>query len=181
MGYSQRQRLEVIIAREFALAATLLLIALLQTALPAQPGLFMPNVLLLLTVCQTLLVGAGSAARWAFYGGLALDICAGSILSTHALALLAAVMLVSFILARLSYSNWLLPLLGVPLGISIYHAVLVGLISLTIKPIDLPTYAIVSLLPDMLVTLIPALPVFLAMRWWREQHPGRVATDVFSL
>lgn len=179
MGYSQRQRLEVIIAKELVLAAALLLIALIQTALPAQPGSFMPNMLLLLTVCQALLAGAGSAARWAFYGGLALDICAGSILSTHALALLAAVMLVSFLLAHLSYSNWLLPLLGVPLGIVIYHVVLAGLISLTIQPINVSNYAIVSLLPDVLVTIIPALPIFLVMRWWREQHPGRVATDLF--
>ncbi len=175
MGYYQRQRLEVIVAKEFALAAILLLVAMIQTALPAQPGMFMPNLLVLLTVCQTLLIGPGAAARWAFYGGLALDICGGSILSMHALALLAVVVVVSFMLARLSHSNWLLPLLGVPLGIVIYHTILIALLSLTIKPIDIASYALVSLLPDLLVTLIPTLPIFLLMRWWHEQHPEIVA------
>lgn len=171
MGYSQRRRPEVILVHELVLSASLLLVAVLQTALAPQPGLLVPNIVLLLTLCKALLVGPGSASRWAFYAGIALDICSGSLLGMHALALLAAVMLVAFVLAQMSQSNWLLPLLATIIGMSIYHAILAILISLTIMPVNLLSYVLVSLVPDILVTLIPALPIFLVMRWWHEQHP----------
>lgn len=179
MGYSQPRRVEEYLARELALALLLLGLALVQAALLPRPLGFAPNLLLLLTVCQTLLAGPVTAARWAFYGGLGLDLCAGSPLGSHALALLAAVLLVAPLLARFSRGNWLLPLAGVLLGVLAYHAAAALLGALLIAPIDLRRYALVVVLPDLSVALIPALPLFLAMRWYVGWRRGEVPVDVY--
>jgi rod shape-determining protein MreD len=179
MGDTQRRRLEEIVARELIVALALVAIALAQVALPDRPLTLAPNVLLLLVVCRGLVAGSSSGARWAFYGGRGLDIGAGTLLGMHALALLAAVMLSLAALARLSRTSWLLPLIGVPLGMLAYHAVLATLLHLTVGPFRPQAYLTIAFLPELLATLIPALPVFLAMRWWRDRRRGAVQIDVY--
>ncbi|HEU4321616.1 MAG TPA: hypothetical protein VFS21_00570 [Roseiflexaceae bacterium] len=178
MGDTRRRRLEERIARELLLALLLLGLAVVQTALLPRPLQVPFNLLLLLTVCQSLVAGPSSAARWAFYGGLGLDICANQTLGTHALALLAAVLLADLPLAHLSRDNWLLPLGGVLFGALAYHAVLLLLLSALVAPIDARVYAATTLLPDAVSTLIPALPVFLVIRWLRYRR-HEVPIDVY--
>src|SRR5512145_1072159 len=98
MGYSKRRRIEERIAREIGLAFVLLGIVLVQTALIPRIFGFATNLLLVIVICQALIVGPTSATRWAFYGGLSMDLCADSLLGSHTLALLAAVLLASLIL-----------------------------------------------------------------------------------
>src|SRR6266496_892844 len=87
MGSAQPRRIEERIIRELWLALTLLGLALAQAALmPRLLGLT-PNLLLLLTICQALIIGSANAARWAFYAGLALDLSADTALGLHVLAL----------------------------------------------------------------------------------------------
>lgn len=179
MGYSQRRRLEEHLAREVGLALALLGAVLLQVGLPARPLDIAPNLLLLLVICRALLSGPSVAARWAFYVGLSLDLCSGSLLGMHALALLAAVLVTMGGLARLSRSNWLMPLVGVIAGTLAYHTVLAAMISLTAEVIEPRSYIVIAVLPDMLATLIPALPVFLLMRWIDERQRGEVPIDVY--
>src|SRR5262245_17550199 len=109
MGYSQPRRLEERVAYEVWLALVLLAIALIQSALLPRPLGLVLNPLLVLVVCHALVADLASAARWAFYAGLSLDLCADSVLGSHALALLAAVVLASWTLSRLGRGNWLLP------------------------------------------------------------------------
>jgi len=179
MGYSQPRRIEEFAAREVGLALLLLALALAQSALLPRPGDFVLNPLLVLTICQALLAGPAVAARWAFYGGLSLDLCANSVLGTHPLALLAATVLPALVLARLSRRNWLLPLLGVALGALAYYAVFASIMALLVAPIDPRAYLLIVVLPGALIALIPALPLFLFMRWLEMRRRGEVPVDVY--
>jgi cell shape-determining protein MreD len=178
MGDTQRRRLEEIIARELGLALLLLGVAIVQVAFPAHPLTFFPNVLLLLVICRALLEGAGSAARWAFYGGLALDLCAGTALGGHAIALLVGALAALIALAPFSRTSWLVPIAGVLLGALAYHLALALLMSVTVAFVDLRAYAVIAAIPETLATLIPALPAFLALRWLAERSRGVVPVDI---
>ena len=179
MGSAQPRRIEERVARELWLALVLLGVALAQTTLLPRPLGSAPNLLLLLAVCQALIAGPSSAARWALYGGLSLDLCADSVLGTHALALLAAVVASALFLMRLSRGSWLLPLLGVALGALAYYAVIALLTSLLVQPVSPRVYALVVLVPGTLMILIPALPLFLSMRWLDGRRRGEVPVDVY--
>jgi rod shape-determining protein MreD len=179
MGSAQPRRIEERIAREVWLALVLLAVALAQAALMPRLLGSTPNLLLLLTICQALIAGPANAARWAFYGGLALDLSADMALGAHALALLVAVMVAAPILARFSRGNWLLPLVGVVLGSLAYHSVLALLTYLLVAPISPRVYALVVALPATILVLIPALPLFLSMRWLEGRRRGEVPVDVY--
>ena len=179
MGSAQPRRIEEWVVRELWLALALLGLALVQAALmPRMLGLT-PNLLLLLTICQALIAGPTNAARWAFYAGLALDLSADTALGLHALALLAAVLVIGSILARFSRGNWLLPLVGAVLGSLAYHAVLALLTALLVAPMSLRIYALVVVLPATILVLVPALPLFLSMRWLEGRRRGEVPFDVY--
>ncbi|MFO7170192.1 MAG: hypothetical protein DIU80_019375 [Chloroflexota bacterium] len=178
MGFSQRRRVEELLARELLLALTLFAVALAQTTLLPRPLDGAPNLLLLLTICQALIAGPGNASRWAFYGGLGLDLCAASLLGTHALALLAAA-ISTLLLSWLSRGNWLLPLIGGVNGALAYHATLGLITSLTVAPVEPRQYLLVAALPDILVTLVLALPTYMLMRWWAGRRRGEVPVDVY--
>ena len=179
MGDSRPRRLEEYAAREIGLALLLLALALVQSALMPRPGGLALNLLLLLTICQALIAGPTNAARWAFYAGLALDLSADTPLGLHALALLAAVLVIGSILARFSRGNWLLPLVGVVLGSLAYHEVLALLTALLVAPISPRLYALVVALPATILVLVPALPLFLSMRWLEGRRRGEVPFDVY--
>lgn len=179
MGDTQRRRLEVVVAHELGLAAIMLVIALLQVGLPPQPLDLAPNLMLLVVVCQALLRGSGSAARWAFYGGLALDLCGGTALGVHALGLLLAVLAARAALAPLNRTSWIVPLIGVPLGVVAYHVAIAAMMSLLVAPIDPQLYLIQTALPELLATLVPTLPLFILMRWLAERRRGGVAIDIY--
>jgi rod shape-determining protein MreD len=179
MGDSRPRRLEEYVAREIGLALLLLSLALVQSALLPRPGGLALNVLLLLTICHALLAGSASAARWAFYGGLSLDICAGSTLGSHALALLAATLVSALALARLSRRNWLLPIFGAALGATAYYVILGLITTVLVAPVDPQAYAVVVVLPGIFLAVIPALPLFLALRWLQMRRRGEVPVDVY--
>ncbi|MDZ4720633.1 MAG: rod shape-determining protein MreD [Roseiflexaceae bacterium] len=179
MGDTQRQRLEERIASELVLIIALLGVAIVQVALPPRLFAFLPNVLLLLVVCRALLAGASSAARWAFYGGLAIDLCSGSVLGSHAVALLAAALAALVAFSPFNRTSWLVPIVGTLLGALAYHAVQVILISIMVAAVDLRSYVLIAALPETLATVIPALPIFLMMRWLAERRRGRVSIDVY--
>jgi hypothetical protein len=71
------------------------------------------------------------------------------------------------------------PIAGVPLGALAYHTVIALLTSLTVAPIDPRSYALVAALPELLATLVPALPLFLVMRWISDRRRGRVPIDIY--
>lgn len=159
--------------------AALLVMALVQTALLPRPFDLPFNLVLLLTIIHGLIAGTTSAARWAFYGGLALDLCAMTLLGLHALALLAGVIVATQALIRLSHENWLVPVIGVALGSVVYHGVYALLSTLLVAPVDLQGYALYVLLPDTLMTTIPSLPVYLVFRSYEDRVRRSVPVDVW--
>ncbi len=66
---------------------------------------------------------------------------------------------------RLRIGGAALPLLAVLLGTLIYEGTLALILAYTTAPWDWSSYALVVLLPSVLLTLIPTLPVFHLMRW----------------
>lgn len=179
MGYSQPRRLEERIFREVFLALALLGVAIVQTTLLPRPLGFPPNLILLLVICNALISDFSSGARWAFYGGVALDFCSGSLIGLHALPLLIAVFAAALPLARMSRENWLLPIVGVLFGALGYYLMLGLLTSIFAGRLNLSDFLLVAVLPDTLATLIPALPLFLTWRAWNSRRRGEVPVDLF--
>lgn len=161
------------------MAVCLLFVAIAQTTLIPRPLGFPPNLVLILVICQALMLGMSRASRWAFYGGLALDLCAGRLIGTHALALLVAVFAAVLPLGRLSRENWLLPLFGAVFGTFGFYATLGLLTYIFDGAFDLRSFVLLAALPDALLTLIPALPVFLVWRAWLSRRRGEVPVDVY--
>jgi rod shape-determining protein MreD len=171
LGDSQPRRLEELLARELGLILTIGALALVQVTLLATPLGFSAPLLLVLSLCRTL-VGVGSAfpdsgvmrgLRWSLYSGLSLDILAATPLGSHALAMLLAAFAVAASTRRLRIEGPLLPLLAVLVGSLIYESVLALL--LQPGPINWDSTTRVALVPGMLVAIILALPAFFALRW----------------
>lgn len=178
MGDTQSRRIEERLAREFGLFGLLTLMALLQTTLLGTPLGFAVPLVQVLVFCRTLLglgsafpdVGVARAMRWAFYGGLALDLFASTFFGSHVLALLLASTLIVAGVRRLHVERPIIPLVAIAGGTLVYEAVLGLILQIGGLPIDWARYALVALVPAVLVALIPALPIFFGMRWLlREQ------------
>lgn len=151
----------------------LLVLVLVQTTLLPRPFGFPPALLTIGVVCRALIglssgapdQGVGAAVRWAFYGGLMLDIFAATLLGTHALALLLAVLVVVVLLSRLRMNSNLLPLLGVLVGVLVYELTLAVAYAATVTALDWSRHLLVIVMPSVLVALVPTLPIFLLLRW----------------
>jgi rod shape-determining protein MreD len=174
MGDTRPKKLEEHIIHEFLLILGMVALALAQTTLMPAPFGF-PPVLLLVVVVSRVLVGVESdapeaglmaAMRWAFYGGIALDVCTATPFGSHALALLLAAMLVAVLASRVRTGNAFFPLLGVLVGTLMYELCLAGMYHITGGSVSWQDYALAILLPSMLITLILTLPVFHLMRWY---------------
>jgi rod shape-determining protein MreD len=173
MGDSRTKKLEERIAHEVLLILGLAALALVETTLLITPLGFPPALTLIVVVCRVLLglarvspeYDAGKAIRWAFYGGIALDVYAGTPFGSHAFALLVATMLVVLIAGRVQTGGNMVALLAVLLGTLVYQVILALLYHYTVAGLDWRSYALVVLLPSVLITLIPTLPIFYLLRW----------------
>lgn len=147
-------------------------LALVQITLLQTPLGFPVPLLLVMVVCRALVaIGAAfpdagivTALRWACYGGLALDSFSTMPLGSHVLALLLAVLLVAGATRSLRVDGPLLPVAGVLVGSLIYEVTLAGLTQLLRAPIEWHSYALIAIVPSVLIALIPTPPVFFFMR-----------------
>jgi rod shape-determining protein MreD len=179
MGDTQSARkIEEHIIHEALVLLALIGVALVQTSLLPTPLSFPPALMLVLVVCRVLVglgaampeVAVGHGIRWAFYGGLALDVCAATPLGSHALALLLACLLVLLFAGRLRVGGALLPLLAVLLASLVYESVLALVHQQAVASIEWQQYALVIILPSVLLTLIPTLPIFHLLRWYYQER-----------
>ncbi len=176
MGHTRAKKLEEYLVRESLLILSMIALALVQMSLLPTPLGSPPTLLLVLVVCRVLLgIGSGTifadsglegAARWAFYGGLTLDIGSATPLGSHALALLGAVIVVAVGTSRLRVDGPLLPLISVLIGALVYEVLLAILVYNQFTTLnEWHMYAMSVILPSVLLTLIPALPLFFLLRW----------------
>lgn len=179
MDNTKRRKIEEIIWFELRIIAFIVIILLVQRLFV--PALFdVPvNVMLLLVVLQVLIEPFNHMARWAFYGGLMLDVLGGTWLGWHAVQLLVAMMVVYIVLVRITSEKWILPVAAVLLGGVVYHMVNMLLMWLLISDFSLAEYGVVVFIPELLVLLVPALPIFLLLRWLRSIRRGEVPIDVY--
>ncbi len=169
----RRPKIEERLLLELVLIGGLVLLALAQTTLIPRPLGIAPPLMLVVVVCRTLIGMEDSmpdnslarSLRWAFYGGIALDICAATPLGSHAIALLLASMMVMLLANRLRIGRALLPLLAVLLATVLYEATLGLFYHVLVAPLDWSQHMLVIVLPSVLFALIPALPVFYLLRW----------------
>jgi rod shape-determining protein MreD len=146
--------------------------ALVQMTLLQTPLGFPVPLMLVLVVCRALVaIGAAfpdagivTALRWSCYGGLALDSFSTMPLGSHVLALLLAVLLVAGATRSLRVDGPLISVAGVLAGSLAYELTLAGLNQLLRAPIEWRSYALVVIVPSVLIALIPAPPVFFFMR-----------------
>ncbi|NJK81380.1 MAG: rod shape-determining protein MreD [Chloroflexaceae bacterium] len=174
MGDTQSRRLEEHIAREVLIIGAMIGLALVQVTLIPTP-LGITSALALVVVVSRVLVGigahnpareVGTAIRWAFYCGIALDLFTTTPAGSHALALLLATILVMLAVGRFQVGGALLPLIAVLLGTLVYEGVLALVYHLTVAQLDWRLHAQVILLPSLLLTLVPTLPIFHLLRWY---------------
>lgn len=178
MGDPRPRKIEETLGRELVLIVSMIALALVQTTLLPTPTGFPPALVLILVVCRILLgIGSGApeddlgmAIRWAFYGGIALDICAATPIGSHALALLLAALLAVLLSSRLRIGGALVPLAAVLLGTVAYEITLALIYHLTVTTLDWSRHATVILIPSVLLTLIPTLPIFHLMRWHMQKE-----------
>lgn len=168
----QPRRIEQRLTHEIGLVLLLVVLALGQITLAPKPLGFAPALMLVVVICRSLVAGASSGLRWAFYGGVALDICAGTPLGSHALALLAAVSSVTLLLWPIRGEHWLIPIISVFVGTLVYEGLLAWMYTASVAPLNWSAYAVVALLPSALLAVIPALPVYMVLRQvarWMEE------------
>ena len=135
-----------------------------------QSGTLAVLLLLVLIVCRTLAAGATEGVRWAFYGGLALDLCGSAPLGSHALALLAAALLIYLLSRRLRGEHWLIPIVACFIGAFVYEVLLALIYTVRVAPLDWRIYLVVALLPAALLAMVPALPVYMVLRQFERRR-----------
>lgn len=179
MDNTKRRKVEENIWFEIRIILFIVMILLVQRLLV--PSLFgVPvNIMLLLVVLQVLIEPFSHMARWAFYGGLMLDVLGGMWLGWHSAQLLISMMVVYVLLARITSEKWILPVAAVLLGGVVYHLVNMIFMWLLISGFSVIEYGVVVFIPELLVLLVPALPVFLVLRWLRSIRRGEVPIDVY--
>lgn len=173
MSDTAPRRLEERIARELVLILGMVVLALIQVTLLLTPLGFALPLLLILVVCRVLIGvqspfadgGLSVAIRWAFYGGIALDLCSATPLGSHALALLLAASAVALISMPLQAEGIWLPLVAVAVGTLMYELTLALVYLRTVAPLDWSRYGLVVVVPSLILALVPTLPVFYLLRW----------------
>ncbi len=165
----RRRRLDEQIATQLGLALLVLALVLIQTTLLPTVLRAPLNLVLIATICWTMISGPAKGAAIGFYGGLVLDLQAHSALGTHALALLVVAGITAVVVERLPAENWLLTLILVGVGTPLYHLIVIGLSG---GVSDWISWLIVVIPPAAVINLVLALPEFLVIRWWYERRNG---------
>jgi rod shape-determining protein MreD len=179
MDNPKRSRIEEVLKREVREVLLTVVLVVLQRVIDLRVLGAEVNVLMLFVIMLVLIEPLSMVVRWAFYGGLAYDILSASWLGMHAVALLLAIVLVYVLLARVTNENWLLPIVAVLVGGTVYYTVLAVLLYVSVGAFGVTAYVVGVVVPALLVVLVPALPVFLVVRWWRSVRRGEVPIDVY--
>jgi len=179
MDYPKRYKIEERIGYELRAILILFGMVVMQKIIVVTWIGLAVNVVLLLVVLRVLLEPVTQVVRWALYGGLLLDVTSGARLGVHAIALILAVGIVYVLLSRITSESWVLPIVAVLVGGVVYHLCNALLLVVQFGRYDFFTYLTAVALPEMLMIVIPALPIFLLLRWMRSIRRGELPLDVY--
>jgi rod shape-determining protein MreD len=181
MGGPQLQRLEERIAYELMLIVGMSILAFVQVTLLPTPFGFPPALVLIVVICRMMVETSrpqqriASTLRSAFYGGIMLDLTSATPLGSHALALIIAVTLVFAIVRKMHTEGIIIPLIVVLFSSIVYEGILAIVYASTAAGMVWVPYVTTILLPSVLITLVPTLPIFYLLRWLasrRSYLPG---------
>lgn len=170
---NRRPRWEQRLLRQCGRAVSLLLLAMVQTSLFPAISYFRINIVLVAVVCWTLLRGLVPGARWAMYGGLALGLLSPLPLGAHLLGLVLVALLLAVATEAFPRENLLLLTLCVIAGSVVQGLVLAGVMHLSGRPTAWLLFPITVLLPEALVNLVIAVPMYLVLRALRQRERAR--------
>jgi len=179
MDNPQRYKIEEIVWHEVRTIVLLIVIVIFQKIFLVSIFGVSLNLLLLLVVLRTLIEPIVTIGRWALYGGLLLDSVSGAWLGMHSIGLILAVVTVFVLLSRITSENWILPIVAVIIGSVVYHFCNAILLYVLVGSFNVLTYITVVFIPELLIILVPALPVFLVLRWLRSMQRGELPLDVY--
>jgi Na+/H+ antiporter NhaD/arsenite permease-like protein len=83
------------------------------------------------------------------------------------------------LLSRITSESWVLPIVAVLVGGIVYHLCNALLLVVQFGGYDFLAYLTAVALPEMLMIVIPALPIFLLLRWVRSIRRGELPLDVY--
>ncbi len=173
-----RPKIEQRVTHQLLLALLLLSVALLQTALAPSLWRFRVDWVLLMVVSWTLLHGLVPGLRWAFYGGVSLDLLGALPVGSHLLALLLCVSAVALLMEPLDHDQPLLVLATLLLAALLYGFTLMLVLHLTGHTLPLYQYSLVVVIPTAIINTIAALPTFALLRWLDRRGRPVVATEL---
>ncbi|MCE2851010.1 MAG: hypothetical protein ACK5C8_04070 [Roseiflexaceae bacterium] len=179
MDYPKRYKIEERIGYELRAILILFGMVVMQKIIVITWIGLAVNLVLLLVVLRVLLEPVTQVVRWALYGGLLLDVTSGARLGVHAIALIIAVGIVYVLLSRITSESWVLPIVAVLVGGIVYHLCNALLLVVQFGGYDFLAYLTAVALPEMLMIVIPALPIFLLLRWVRSIRRGELPLDVY--
>jgi len=179
MDYPKRYKIEERIGYELRAILILFGMVVMQKIIVITWIGLAVNLVLLLVVLRVLLEPVTQVVRWALYGGLLLDVTRGARLGVHAIALIIAVGIVYVLLSRITSESWVLPIVAVLVGGIVYHLCNALLLVVQFGGYDFLAYLTAVALPEMLMIVIPALPIFLLLRWVRSIRRGELPLDVY--
>lgn len=160
----QRPKIEQRIWQQVLRALLLLGITLFQIALAPTFWRFRVDWVLIAVVSWTLLRGLQPGLRWAFYGGIALDLLGVQPVGSHLLALILCVFAVVIVTEPLDRDQPLLVMASV-LGASVIYGVVLAAI-LFFVGVRLPWHLLpfVDIVPTAIINTIAAIPTYLLFR-----------------
>jgi rod shape-determining protein MreD len=179
MDYPKRYKIEERIGYELRAILILFGMVVMQKIIVITWIGLAVNLVLLLVVLRVLLEPVTQVVRWALYGGLLLDVTSGARLGVHAIALIIAVGIVYVLLSRITSESWVLPIVAVLVGGIVYHLCNALLLVVQFGGYDFLAYLTAVALPEMLMIVIPALPIFLLLRWVRSIRRDELPLDVY--
>ncbi len=136
-------------------------VALIQTTLAPQVGLFgaKPDLMLVTVVCWGLLRGASASVRWAFLGGLMIDLLSGAPLGAATLPLLLVGYLSALGELNLLRFGFLLPVAVMLLASIAYNTLFLVVLQVLGRPIGWQSAFTHVILPAALINTL-VMPFF---------------------
>lgn len=159
---------------QYLTIAILFSLALLQsTVMPRITVLGVhPDLVLVAVTSWSLLRGSGEGLLWALVGGVVIDLFSGAPFGVHTLALLAVSFVSGLGQQTIFRSDWLTPIVVIPLATLIYQLMVLGLLTILGWRGGVASAVRYVVLPSMLANTL-VMPIVYPLARLLHQRMGR--------